>query len=135
MQKTLVLLASLIITQFSFSQTPISKDSLIVFTKAEVNPKFPGGDSAWFEFLKKNLDMDIAEKNKAPDGTYKVRVRFVVNQDGSLSNIEPQTNFGYGMEQEVIRVLGLSPKWTPALQNGRIVRAYQVIAITFGLVP
>ena len=135
MLRTFALLIFLTITHFSFSQTDRSNDSLIVFTKTEVNPKFPGGDSAWFEFLKKNLDIDITEKNKAPDGTYKVRVRFIVNQDGSISNLEPQTNFGYGMEQEVVRVLGLSPKWIPAHQNSRPVRAYQVITITFGIVP
>ncbi|MBS1757408.1 MAG: energy transducer TonB [Bacteroidetes bacterium] len=128
----------------SFSQTTPKVDSVVVypdtskgeddprvFTKAEKSPEFPNGINAWKDFLIKNLDGNTAAKYGAAVGTYQVIIRFIIGKDGSLRDFNAETNFGFGMEQEVIRVLKLSPKWIPAMQNGYKVNFYLQLPITF----
>lgn len=98
------------------------------FTKVEVDAKFDGN---WEKFLLRNLNAQTPIDNDAPLGTYKVLIQFVVDIDGTVSDIQPLTNFGYGLEQEAIRVLKKAKKWDPAIQNGRQVKAYRIQAITF----
>ena len=55
----------------------------------------------------------------------------MVDTNGTVSDIKPLTNLGYGMEQEAVRVLKKATKWEPAIQNGRKVKAYRRQKITF----
>lgn len=102
-----------------------------VFIKTEIEAGFPGGTKAWKRYLERNLDASLAVKNGAPEGTYTVVVRFIVSTDGSISDVIAQTEHGYGMEQEAVKVVKRGPKWTPALQNGSYVKAYRSQPITF----
>ena len=102
-----------------------------VFKLVEVEAAFPGGLSLWRDFLVKNLKSDVPVKNKAPMGAYTVIVQFIVSMDGTVSNIVAETKEGYGMEQEVIRIISKSGKWLPASQSGRNVNAYRRQPITF----
>ena len=111
------------------AQAPVDDNQ--VFTKVEVDAEFPGGMGAWAKFLQRNLDADVPVNNGAPVGTYRVIIRFIVGKDGSASDIQPETSFGYGMEEEAIRAIKKAPKWTPAIQNGRNVNAYKRQPITF----
>ncbi|UAY51566.1 energy transducer TonB [Ferruginibacter albus] len=106
-------------------------DDNTVFTKVEKEAAFPGGDGAWRRYLEKNLNASAPIDNGAPEGTYTVIVKFIVSKDGSISDVEAETHFGYGMEDEAIRAIKRGPKWTPALQNGRNVNAYRRQPITF----
>lgn len=90
-------------------------------------------DVAWSNFVARTLNADVPVKKKAPLGDYMVLVEFVVSKDGKIEDIRPLTSFGYGMEQEVERMLKKSPRWTPALQFGRPVRAYRLQPITFSV--
>ena len=101
------------------------------FEKVDIEASFPGGDAAWRKFLEKNLRGDVAAENRAPAGIYLVLVQFIVDKDGNLSGAKPLTNWGYGMEKEVLRLLTISPKWSPASQNGRLVKAYRRQPVTF----
>jgi len=94
----------------------------------EIDAKFDGN---WEKFLLRNLNAQTPVDNDAPVGNYKVLIQFVVDIDGTVSDIKPLTNFGYGLEQEAIRVLKKAKKWDPAIQNGRQVKAYRIQAITF----
>ena len=105
--------------------------SASVFEMVEVEAQFDGGDNGWRSFLMANLNPDVPVKNNAPAGKYMVVVQFIVNKDGTISDIKPLTNYGYGMEREVVRILKQSPKWQPAQQNGRYVNAYRKQPITF----
>jgi periplasmic protein TonB len=107
------------------------KDSLKIFEKVEVEAAFPGGLQAWRRFLETNLNPQVPADKGAPVGTYTVVVRFIVDKDGSLSDFEATTKHGYGMEAEILRVLKLSPKWTPASDKGRNVKAYRSQPVTF----
>ena len=102
-----------------------------VFAKVEIEAEYPGGQGAWANFLRKNLSGDVATQNGAEPGTYTVIVKFIVSKDGSISDVTPETNVGHGMEQEAVRVIKKGPKWTPAQQNGNIVKAYRRQPITF----
>jgi len=98
------------------------------FEKVEIDAKFSGN---WEKFLLKNLDANIPADNGAPAGHHTIIVQFVVDVDGSVSDIKPLTNLGYGMEQEAVRVLKKATKWEPAIQNGRTVKAFRRQPITF----
>ncbi len=120
-----------------FSQTTPTPDSVTVnsvrFQKVEEEASFPGGLPSWRTFLMKNLDPNIPIDNGAPSGKYTVTVQFVVGKDGAVSNIKALTNFGFGMEEEVVRIIQKSGNWSPALQNGKAVNAYRKQPVTFVL--
>ena len=102
-----------------------------IFTKVENESKFPGGEPAWRRFLAKNLDPGIPVDNGAPEGIYKVIVKFIVNKDGTISNVQAETKHGFGMDSAAVEVIKKVPKWDPAIQNGNIVTAYKKQPITF----
>ena len=103
----------------------------LVFTKVDVEATFTGGSQAWKRYLERNLNANVPVENDAPIGIYTVIAQFIVDKNGNISNIETLTDFGYGMEQEVIRILKKSPQWVPAMQNDRVVKAYRKQPITF----
>ncbi|MFN8246960.1 MAG: energy transducer TonB [Ferruginibacter sp.] len=82
-------------------------------------------------YLQNNLNANAPIENGAPEGTYQVVVRFIVGRDGAISDVQAETNHGYGMEQEAVKIIKKGPKWTPAIQNGRNVNAYRRQPITF----
>ena len=102
-----------------------------VLTNVENPAQVIGGESAWQKFLKKHIDYDTPVFNGAKRGKYIVRIRFVVNKDGSLSEFKALTKYGYGLEEEVIRALKRSPKWTPAFENGEPVASFKTQSVTF----
>lgn len=102
-----------------------------IFNKVEVEAAFPGGESAWRNYLQKNLNGNTPVDNGADEGTYTVIVKFVVSKDGSLSDVNCENDPGFGMCQEAIRVIKKTKNWTPAIQNGRNVHAYRRQPITF----
>lgn len=106
---------------------PGTKDS----TAFEIEASYPGGAAAWIKFLQKNLKSDVPIKNDAPIGRFQAIVLFIVDKDGSVSNVKPVTRLGYGMEEEVARVIEMSGKWTPATRNGIPLKAYRKQPITF----
>ena len=106
-------------------------DSDKVFIKVEIEAAFPGGDAAWRRYLEKNLQNFDPADNGAPNGMYTVRVQFVVDKEGKISNVTTLTHFGYGMEEIAIRVIKNGPKWTPAIQHGHNVKAYRTQPISF----
>lgn len=99
----------------------------------EREAEFAGGVSAWLRYLTKNINAHIPGKKGAPPGKYTVIVQFIVHTDGSVSDIIPLTKFGFGMEEEVIRLIKFSPPWIPAQQYGRNVKAYRKQPVTFVL--
>ncbi len=109
----------------------VEEDENKVFDKVEVEAKFPGGDAKWRQFLERNLNPNAPVDNGAPDGTYTVLVQFIVDKEGNISEVRPLTSHGYGMEEEAARVIKKGPKWEPAIQNGRQVKAYRKQPITF----
>ena len=104
-------------------------DSLICIKEEEAY--FPKGESGWRTFLEKNLNANVPVNNRAPVGSYTVIVQFIVDKDGTIQDIKPLTNFGFGMEAEVVRIMKKAPAWVPAKQFGRKVKAYRRQPLTF----
>jgi periplasmic protein TonB len=92
----------------------------------EVSPEFPGGPAKWQSYLKNNFKQIEDEDFKGG----RVMVSFVVEKDGSLTDIKVLRDVGYGTKEEAIRLFNRSPKWTPAIQNGNKVRCSYVQPIT-----
>ncbi len=130
-----ILAFSLLLPATLFAQTTTPQDSVtensVKFEKVEEEASFPGGLSAWKTFLVKNLNPNTPVDNGAPSGKYTVIVQFVVSKDGTVSNIKALTKFGYGVEEEVVRIIAKSGAWNPARQNGKNVNAYRKQPVTF----
>ncbi len=103
------------------------------FTSVEVDAAFPGGAKKWQQFLERNCNGQVASDNGAPVGKHTVVIRFVVDEQGQVSDIRAMTSLGHGMEEEAIKVIrkAASMKWTPAFQNGVMVKAYRTQPIVF----
>jgi protein TonB len=107
------------------------EDENKVFEKVEVEAAFPGGEREWRKYLERNLDANTPVDGGAPEGTYTVQVQFIVDKEGNISDVKAMTSHGYGMEEEAVKVIKKGPKWVPAIQNGRNVKAYRKQPITF----
>lgn len=118
-----------VLTDYDNSGKVTKADS--VFTRKFKEAEFPGGEAGWRSFLQQNLRGDAPVEKNAGPGTYTVIVRFVVNDDGSLGDIEAENDPGFGMAEEAMRVLKKSPKWKPAVQYGRYRRVIRRQPITF----
>jgi periplasmic protein TonB len=112
-------------------EAPKADDEDKVFTKVENEAEFPGGNAAWTRYVQKTLDGFNPADEGAPPGKYQVIVRFIVSKDGSISDVQAETSFGYGMEKQAIDAIKKGPKWKPALQNGRNVNAYRRQPVTY----
>jgi periplasmic protein TonB len=106
----------------------------VIFTRVEQDAAFPGGTSAWQQFIEQKLRTDsllhiiaanpgISDTGKAFSTT--ADVQFIINKDGSISNIKVLNTVHPAFKAEAERVIGLSPKWKPANQCGNIVKAYR----------
>lgn len=124
-----VLSVLLILTITGLAQTDSSHHEQLV--RADKEAGFPGGNIAWRYFLEKNLNGSLPVDNGAPTGIYTVRVQFIINKDGILDSLKPLTKLGFGMEEELIRVMRKSGIWEPAVQNNRLVRSYRIQPATF----
>ena len=91
----------------------------------EVKPDFPGGMDKFYKFVGNNYKTPEEEGLKG-----KVYVTFVVEKDGSLTDIKVLRDIGYGTGAEAIRVLKKCPRWTPGEQNGKKVRVLYSLPIT-----
>ena len=103
-----------------------------VFDRTLVEAKYEGGEDAWRDFLRKNLNRMVGVEKGVPDGKYTVIIKFIINENGSLEDIRAENNPGYGLAQEAIRVINKSAgKWKPAIQYGRPCKAYRRQPVTF----
>jgi|CXWL01.1.fsa_nt_gi hypothetical protein len=110
----------------------VNNDS--VFRKVEVEASFTSGGEAWRRYLERNCNAEIPSLNHAPSGAYTVIVQFIVDKNGDISDVKPLTNHGFGMEDEVVRLISKGPKWQPAIMNGMPVKAYRKQPLTFQVI-
>lgn len=132
--KTIIATCILLSVFTAAAQLSPQQDSLKAnsnFAAVEVEAFYPGGTEVWKKYLEKNLNSNTPNKNNAPIGKYTAIVVFIVDKDGSVSNVQEVTHFGYGMEEEVVRVIEHSGKWSPTIQNGKPIKAYRKQPVTF----
>jgi len=109
----------------------IKKDNEPIFTTVEEPAKYPGGDEALKKFIHENIKYPReAIKNKISGTVY---VQFVVEKDGSISDVKVVRGIGGGCDEEAVRVISKMPNWIPAKQKGIPVRSFYIIPIIFVL--
>ena len=108
-----------------------SDTSNVVYEVVEIQPSPPGGMAGWNKYLSENLRYPPNAQRKGIEGT--VIVTFVVNTDGTTTDIEILRSVGGGCDEEVIRIVKGSPKWTPGMQRGTPVRTRMRLPLRFML--
>ena len=121
------------ITIIKLSPDTTPKHEGPVFTSVEEIPTFPGGLPAFSQFLAQNVKYPAEARENNVQG--RVIVSFIVETDGTLSIFKILRDLGAGTGAEAVRVLALSPKWSPGFQNGHKVRVAYSVPINFTLGP
>ena len=102
-----------------------------VFEYVEQMPSFPGGTGALMQYLSKNIKYPpFAEENNIQG---RVICSFVVERDGSVSDIRIKRSVDPSLDKEAMRVVSAMPKWIPGRQNGQMVRVKYTLPVTFRL--
>jgi TonB family protein len=111
-------------------QVPVKK-GMPVFDVVEEMPQFPGGASALLEFLSKNIryPKEAFDANKGG----RVIASFVIETDGSISEVKVVKSVEPSLDEEAIRVINAMPNWTPGKQSGKAVRVKYTVPINFRL--
>jgi len=102
-----------------------------IYSNVEQKPEFPGGDEAFLKFIADNLHYPDSAKAKGIQG--RVFVTFVVEFDGSISNVNILRGIGGGCDEEAVRVMKMMPAWVPGMQRGEPVRVQYNLPIKFTL--
>jgi protein TonB len=102
-----------------------------VFTIVEEMPGYPGGDAKMYEYLGKNIKYPQIARESSIQG--RVFVNFVVEPDGSVTNVKVLRGIGGGCDEEAMRVVKSMPKWKPGKQRGKAVRVSYTLPVVFKL--
>lgn len=122
----------MLVLLFSFTtSTAQTKKNDMVFDVVEVMPQFPGGQIAMLQYLMKNIKYPEQAVKEGIQG--RVTVRFIVEKDGSISDVKPVLSVHPLLNKEAVRVVKSMPKWTPGKQNGKPVRVRFNLPVMFKL--
>lgn len=102
-----------------------------IFTLVDVVPEFPGGLEAFGRFLASHIRFPATARENHIQG--RVIVSFIVEKDGTLSNVKVTQGIGGGCDEEAVRVIKMCPSWKPGMQNGKPVRVQYSVPISFSL--
>ena len=102
-----------------------------IFEVVEQMPSFPGGDAALMAFLSKNIKYPVVAEENGIQG--RVIATFVVERDGSITDVKVVKSVDPSLDKEAVRVLKSMPKWIPGKQNGSAVRVKYTVPVTFRL--
>lgn len=103
-----------------------------VYLASDRRPEFPGGESVMLKFLSKNMQYPSEARKNGIQG--RVGVTFIIEKDGSLSDVKINMELGSGCDEEAIRLVKSMPKWKPGHQvNGEIVRVSYSMWVSFKL--
>lgn len=136
MKKTILLLCVLFLALGAQAQSVDNVNSNAakesVYDQVEVKPEFPGGMPALVKYLQENIKYPSAALAEKAQG--KAFVRFVVEKDGSITNTEIIKSTGnIYLDKEALRVASNMPKWKPGMQQGKPVRVFFMLPVSFKL--
>lgn len=110
---------------------PPKEEETKIFEVVEQMPSFPGGQAALFEFLSKNIRYPVVAEENGIQG--RVIVTFVVERDGSITDVRVAKSVDPSLDKEAVRVVSSMPAWIPGKQNGSAVRVKYTLPVTFRL--
>ncbi|MBQ2491199.1 MAG: energy transducer TonB [Muribaculaceae bacterium] len=125
------MMAVLCLMTANAQKTVVSQSKQNVYDVVEQMPEFPGGMPAMIEFLQTNLNYPKDAKKQKVGG--RVLVMFVVETDGSMSNVRVAKKIFPSLDAEALRVVKAMPKWNPGKEKGKPVRVNFAIPIVFSL--
>lgn len=102
-----------------------------VATTIDVYPRYPGGDEARLFYLRRHVNYPKEAVDKGIHGT--IVVVFVIEPDGSVSNVKILQGIGGGCDEEAARVTREMPRWSPGKRSGKPVRVMVKMPIVFGM--
>ncbi len=102
-----------------------------VYMFVEDQPSFPGGEDEMRKFISRNVEYPKEARESGIVGT--VYIQFIVEKDGTLTNIKVIRGVHESLNQEALRVIKLMPKWKPGKQRGKAVRTQFTIPLKFSL--
>lgn len=111
------------------ARPPLNPNS--IYNAVQSSPVFPGGDKGFDRFLRDNIQYPAAAKSNNVSG--RVFIQFIVERDGTLSDMKILRDPGSGLGDEAIRILKASPKWTPGKMRDTIVRTQWIMPVNFSL--
>jgi periplasmic protein TonB len=120
-----------VIEEIVFKDAPEEEVTEEIFTIVEDQPSPIGGMQAFYQYVQKELKYPAQARRMGIEG--RVFVQFVVDRDGSITEVEAIRGIGAGCDEEAVRVLQEAPKWTPGKQRGRAVKVRMILPITFKL--
>ena len=120
-----------VIEEVVFEEAPEEEVVDEIFTIVEDQPTPNGGMSAFYQFVQKKLKYPAQARRMGIEG--KVFVQFVVDKDGTLTEVQAVKGIGAGCDEEAERVIKSAPKWKPGKQRGRAVKVRMILPITFKL--
>lgn len=112
-------------------EPPKHEEETKIFEVVEQMPKFPGGDAALIQYLASHTNYPTVAAENGVQG--KVYVGFVVERDGSVSDVKILRSVDPSLDKEAMRVVRSMPKWTPGKQNGSAVRVKFQVPVNFKL--
>ena len=127
----LSLMAVFGLTTVSAQKTVVAEKNQQAFDVVEQMPEFPGGIKALLDYLCQNVKYPADAEKQKIEG--RVIANFVVETDGSISNVEVFRPVFPSLDAEAVRVLSAMPKWKPGMQSGKVVRVKYTVPISFNL--
>ncbi len=102
-----------------------------IFVVVEKQPEFPGGTTALMKFLGDNIKYPVIAQENGIQG--RVITNFVVERDGSISDVQVVRGQDPSLDREAVRVIKTMPRWTPGQQRGKPVRVRFTLPVVFRL--
>lgn len=96
--------------------------------RVEIEAAFKGGDEAWIKYIRKHIQVPDRARKLNASGT--VIVEFIVNKEGNVEAVKVVQSVEYSIDEETSEIIRKSPKWEPAIQDGKPVKAYRKQPIT-----
>lgn len=122
----------MLVLLFSFmTSTAQTKKNNMVYDVVEVMPQYPGGQIAMLKYIMENIKYPKQIMEEGIQG--RVTVRFIVEKDGSISDVKPILSVHPLLDKEAVRVVKSMPKWTPGKHNGKPVRVRFNLPVMFKL--
>ena len=112
-------------------EPPKHEEENKVFDIVEQQPLFPGGPAALVKYLSENTKYPVVAQENGVQG--RVTVQFVVEKDGSISDVHVLRGVDPSLDKEAVRVVKSMPRWTPGKQNGITVRVNYRVPVLFRL--
>lgn len=112
-------------------EVPAESDDPLQILIVEELPEFPGGMTEFMKWLTKNLRYPAEAAKQKIQG--KVLVSFIVNKDGTISDIKQENQVNPLLDREAIRVIRMMPKWKPGKDKGKVCRTMIVVPVVFAI--